>query len=221
MTVAILDHAMPLNAMRHRATQQLAGLIALLALIVFAIAPHNAAADTLSEAQVFVDELSEEAITILSDASLSEESAVDAFRPLLRESFDIRTIGAFALGTYWRQATPEQREEYLGLFEEMVLQTYARRFSEYDGQDVIVSGARPEGERDVLVLSRVVDPGTGDSVDVGWRVRPSDGELRIIDVLVAGVSMTVTQRDEFRSVIARNGGQLEGLLNELRTRVEG
>ncbi|HET8727811.1 MAG TPA: ABC transporter substrate-binding protein, partial [Alphaproteobacteria bacterium] len=81
-----------------------------------------------------------------------------------------------------------------------------------------VSDTRPQGERDVLVDSRILRP-NGPSVGVAWRVRDRDGRFQIIDVSIEGVSMAVTQRNEFASVIQRNGGSVDALLAALRSRI--
>jgi phospholipid transport system substrate-binding protein len=181
---------------------------------------HGAgAAANPQDARAFIDNLGAQTIDVLQRENLGTQEAVEIFREMFRESFDSRTIGRFVLGRYWRTATPEQQREYLRLFEEMIVQTYARRFTDYAGESLDVLGARPEGEVDAMVNSRVVRP-DGPPVNVTWRVRESGGTYKIIDVIVEGVSMSVTQRNEFSAVIQRNGGQIEPLLDALREQIE-
>ena len=170
------------------------------------------------EAAAFIKELGTEAIATLGDPALSEERRVTEFRRLLFEGFDIRTIGRFALGRYWRRATKEQRAEYEALFGEFIVSTYASRLSRYSSETLHVQGARGDGEDDAIVRSEIrhVD---WPPVDVDWRVRRSSSEYKIIDVIIEGLSMAITQRDEFASVIQRSGGEVEGLLVELRKKV--
>ncbi|MCB9947375.1 MAG: ABC transporter substrate-binding protein [Rhodospirillaceae bacterium] len=187
-------------------------------LVVF---PAGKAAATQDEAaaQALVRNLGDEAIELLRETSASSAGTVAGVRDLFRTSFDVPTIGQFALGRHWRTATDAQRQEYLALFEDMVVETYARRFEGYDNQTFVVDGSRPEGERDVMVRSRILDP-NGPPVEVNWRVRDRGaGNLQIIDVMVEGVSMAVTQRNEFSSIIQRNGGNIDALLQAIRDQI--
>ncbi len=170
------------------------------------------------EAEAFVADLGESAVQVLEDETLTVETAEAQFRDLFQRGFDIPTIARFALGTYWRAATDEEKETYLSLFEDLVVITYARRFEEYSGEQLIVRGSRPEGQRDIMVMSDIIRP-NGPPVAVGWRVREQDAGLRIVDVVIEGVSQGITQRDEFRSIIQRNGGQLNALFEIMRNNI--
>ena len=78
-----------------------------------------------------------------------------------------------------------------------------------------VSGFRDDGKKDILVNSYIVPKG-GSKVKVDWRVREKNGKMKIIDVIIEGVSMSLTQRSDFSSVIQRGGGKIEVLLEHLR-----
>jgi len=137
------------------------------------------------------------------------------FRALLQEGFAVDRIGRFVLGRYWRQASPEEQREYLGLFEKFIVQAYAARFAEYSGEQFRVTGSRKDGD-DTLVTSEIFKPSGSQPTRVEWRVATGDGGARVTDVIVEGVSMAVTQRSEFAAVIQRNGGRISGLLDALR-----
>lgn len=127
----------------------------------------------------------------------------------------MNTIGRFALGRYWRSASPAQQEEYLGLFESMIVEIYSRRFGDYNGEKFEILSARELGKTDVIVSSRIV-PKNNVPIALDWRVRQKKGRFVIIDVMVEGVSMALTQRSDFASVIQRGGGNIDVLLNHLR-----
>ena len=129
--------------------------------------------------------------------------------------FDLRTIGRFILGRYWRRATRAERREFEHLFEDYIVATYAARLGRYKGETLVVGSARGDGNGDMLVNTEVI-PRQGPAARVEWRVRGNAGNYKIIDVVVEGVSMVITQRSEFASVIQRSGGQVAGLLDELR-----
>jgi phospholipid transport system substrate-binding protein len=168
-------------------------------------------------AEKFIQTMAGQAIEFLGGSNMSHEAKKSSFNKLLRDSFDMNTIGRFALGRYWKVANDAQQKEYLQLFNKMVVDVYSARFSEYEGQKFEVRATRPEGDKDVLVTSFIV-PKSGPEIQVDWRVRERNGSFKIIDVIVEGVSMSVTQRSDFASVIQRGGGDVEVLLNHLRNR---
>lgn len=170
---------------------------------------------SIGPAEHFVTSLGDKAIGFMSNAAMNDQQKQDAIKSLLLSHFDMKTIGRFALGRYWSLATPQQREEYQSLFERMVLSVYSTRFKEYKGQQFLVKGSRPDGEKDTLVSS-VIAPPSGQPIAVDWRVRNKDGKYMVVDVIVEGVSMSVTQRSDFSAVIQRGGGSIDVLLNHLR-----
>jgi len=169
----------------------------------------------LEDAKSFVDSMASEAIGFLGNADLSEDQKESRFRTLLTNSFDMNTIGRFALGRYWRTASAEQRADYQTLFSDMIIEVYSRRFGEYDGQALDVRSARADNEKDVTVQSFIVS-NAGQEIQVDWRVRKKGSDYKVIDVMVEGVSMALTQRSDFSSVIQRGGGEVSVLLAHLR-----
>ncbi len=123
------------------------------------------------------------------------------------------------LGRYWRTATDPQKAEFLKLFEDMIVKTYNSRFTEYKGELFSVTGTRVDGDS-AMVTTNVVQPNGRQAVKVDWRVLKPQGKLKIVDVIIEGVSMSVTQQQEFGSVIQRSGGQIDGLLSTMRERVQ-
>ena len=168
-----------------------------------------------TKAQKFIDDMGRKAISFLGNNNLSQSQKEREFRKLLRAHFDMATIGRFALGRNWKVATATQKKEYQKLFEAMVVEIYAARFNDYKGERFDVSSVRPSGTKDALVTSYIV-PDSGSKIRVDWRVRNKNGQYRIIDVVIEGVSMAQTQRSDFSSVVQRGGGQVEVLLTHLR-----
>lgn len=183
---------------------------------------HMVSADTkakeLSKSEDFIDTMGKKAISFLSDSSLSQDQKRNRFQSLLKKNYDMKTIGRFALGKNWSLASDSQKSEYLKLFEKMVVDVYSKRFDEYKGQRFEVRSSRDIGKNDKLV-NTVILPDSGPEVDVDWRVRDKNGKQQIIDVVIEGVSMSLTQRSDFSSVIQRGGGgSIEPLLDHLRNR---
>lgn len=162
----------------------------------------------------FIRKLGREAIDSLTTSESSKSERESRFREILKRAFDMRAIARFTLGRYWRIASKDERQEYVELFEHFIVQAYATRFEGYNGDQFEVGKVHDINKRDRLVISEIVQP-NGPPIHVNWRVRTSNG-LRIVDVVVEGVSMGITQRDEFAAVIRSSGGKIEGLLAALR-----
>jgi phospholipid transport system substrate-binding protein len=176
----------------------------------------TAAATTPDGASKFIGNLSSKASSTLNSGGLSLNQKEAQVRQLLSESFDLKLIGRFVLGRAWKKSSKEQRVQYLGLFEQFVLRTYSRRLGGYTGQKFNVINAKNFGKKDVLVTTKISRP-SGPPVEARWRVRLRKKGHKIIDVMVAGVSMVQTQKSEFRSVVKRQG--VSGLIETLRLQV--
>jgi phospholipid transport system substrate-binding protein len=207
---------------RRRFLVTCAALLAIAGTVAF---PSPGRADARSDAAAkFIQDLGARAIDVLVKPQLARDESMRRFRVLLNEGFDVPYIGRFVLGQNWRSATPQQQQEYTALFERLIVQVYADRFAQYSGKNLDVNETlkitshRPEGDTDSIVSSQIIRP-DAPPVAVDWRVRPRGDALKVIDVAVEGVSMSVTQRSEFSSVIQRGGGQIESLLQTLRQRV--
>lgn len=197
------------------------GFFALPAFAQTGLVKDSVAPQASSKEQVavdFVKATAEKGLTFLSNPNSSDTQKKDEFRKLLNTSFDMDSIARFTLGRYWNTATPAQQKEYVTLFRSMVVNVYAERFGDYKGEKFEVKTARPVSNDDVLVSSQIIPTTGGDNIQVDWRVRNRNGQLKIVDVLVAGVSMSVTQRSDFSSVIQRGGGKIETLLAYLKER---
>ena len=179
------------------------------------ISTSSFALATGEEAARFVHRLGNQTIATLAAPDLTLAQRKDQFRGLLIQGFDISFIGRFVIGRYWRAATPDQRGEYMALYNEFFLQTYASRIGEYSGQTFAVTGARQANAKDFVVRAEIKRPG-GKAFNTDWRVRKINGGYRVIDIMVEGISLAVTQRSEFASVSQRIG--LDGLIATLRSR---
>jgi len=158
-------------------------------------------------AEQHIEDLAHEAI---SSAKMDK----DNFNILFHKYFDSAYIGRFILGKYWRQATAEQQKEYLKLFNRLVINSYERRFDDYDGETLKVIGTRVIG-KDILVKSMLSDPDRED-VAISWRLRKRPNGPRIIDVIVEDISLSITQRSEFYAIIEQNNNDIDELIKKLR-----
>lgn len=191
-----------------------AGVFALVVLL-----SHNSLAEDVwrTDPTAFINHFSQAGINDILTADISDAEKTERFRTLFNDGFDIPAIGRFVLARNWRRAGDAEKQEFVDLFEDVIVYTWSRRFGEYDGQTIEVRGTTPDGETGTLVDSVIVDT-TGETIAVQWRLRLRDEGLRIVDIIIEGVSMAITYRQDYASVIRQNGG-LNGLLGELRRQV--
>ena len=191
-------------------------LLVLAILLAFTFtAPKPASAEDRPDD--FIRLVAQKAIKSLTNDRMSVAQREEHFRRILQQSFELKLIARFTLGRFWRRASAAQQKEYTRLFEDFIVKAYATRFSDYKGEKFIVGKVRNINNRDTLVQSELT-LADGRKIPVYWRVR-NGKSLKIIDVLVEGVSMAITQRDEFSAIINRSGGRLDGLITALRKKL--
>ncbi len=174
-------------------------------------AARAAETDPTEAAAAFIETLGVEVQVIQATAPPRRA----ALRDLIRGGFDLDLTSQLVLGKFWGRATPKQRTAFKDLFAQYLLNAYARQLDAYRIETLAVVACNRIGENDFLVQTSIVRD--GDTANAVWRVRAQGGEYRIIDVLIDGISLTLTQRSEFASVIGREG--LDGMLALLRARV--
>ena len=172
------------------------------------------ASEFVNGAEKFVQSLADEAVPALSKKTLSDRERQYNFRKMLRRYFDVDGIGKWVLGRYWRKATRQERSEYLVLFEDLIVGTYANRFKNYSNEKLAFYGTTSRGH--IVIVKSHLEQDNQKPIRVDWRVKFPDGKYKIFDIVVEGISMIQTQRSEFSSVIRRNGGKISGLLTALR-----
>ncbi len=171
------------------------------------------------EARSFVVALADRTIESLTEKEIDKKERRHRFRALMLEYFAFKSIAKWVLGRYWRRANEAQRKEFMVLFEDLLVVVYADRFAKYSGLRLDVGKSEIRGANDILVHSILKRSKGVKSVGVIWRVRRSRDKFKIVDLMVEGLSMGLTQQKEFSSVIRKNGGKVQGLIEELRKRV--
>lgn len=194
-------------------------LMSALGSLVLTAAPGRAeTATTADDPAVFIQDFGDRAIAVLTVPNISDRELSDRFRSLFTEGFDVPAVGRRVLGRYWSQAERDGlTDEYLSLFEDYVVQIYALRFRSYSGETFQAQGTRPAPGGFLIVESKVV-PLQAPSIPVNWLLTHTEHSYKIHDVIIEGVSMVVTQRSEFASVIGQKGGKVSGLLDVLRAK---
>ncbi len=192
--------------------------LALVALVIsLGTSGSVAAQDYVDESKAFVQGLADRAIeTALAD--LPMPVAREKIRDVLNDGFAIEGLARFVLGRHWRRASDAEREEYLRLFEDVVVNLSASRFQQYTGQrfEIVTAVEAASGRDDenaAIVRSRFYL--SDDSpIRIDWRVANRGDVYKVTDVILEGASLANTYRDEFTSVVRREG--IPGLLAKLR-----
>ncbi|MGI9500729.1 MAG: MlaC/ttg2D family ABC transporter substrate-binding protein [Geminicoccaceae bacterium] len=171
---------------------------------------------------MLINRLVEHILQVISDdgAGSGRERRLMA---VIESETDLSLLARMIMGRYWRRATIQQREVFVDVFRRYLLQSFTSRFRRYAGTDLgnardrfVITATQNAGKSDVVVRSRI-NPPSGAPLEVDWRLRSRNGRLFIIDLVVEGVSLLITQRSEFSSVLERIG--IDGLIGELRGRV--
>jgi len=189
-----------------------------LSLLIF-IGIFSANAETNSkQAEAFMSDIGEKVITLLTNKSISDQERANQFREILETKFNLKAIGKFVLARYWKQASEEEKKRFLELFKETTVASYATRFKEYTSEKFEITGSRLESDGGITVLSRIVRP-NGQNILIDWKIFEKNGELRIYDVILEGISMGITQRSEYASVIQKGGGKIQAINSALEQKL--
>ena len=170
---------------------------------------HAEAKSDIEAATAMIQHVGEEFLEVLGPDGISDEQQLEKLIGLLKDAINLDTTGRLILAQNWRRASEEQRAAYLDLFGPYALDTLASRIrassNEIPLENFEIIKGEPIGKNDVLVSTDLFWPGYP-PYRLDWRLRSrDDGSLQAIDVVVEGISMVVTQRAEFASVIERQG----------------
>lgn len=192
--------------------------------VVFAlcgVTTGSAQAQSVPPASQYVQKMGDRAIIELTSKNVSDSERVKRMRALLKEYFDVPAVSQFVLGTYWRQATEDERQEFMKLYEVVVAHTYAGLFKKYSGEQFKVQRERAVDDESTVVYSQIIQPSGGEPVAVEVTVKKENGNdaFKAVDIKVEGISMPLTHRKEYASVIQRNRG-VAGLLKVLKQKAD-
>jgi phospholipid transport system substrate-binding protein len=170
------------------------------------------------DAAAFVRTMADKTLREFTARKQTPEEVQQTFGKILDEGFAVRTIGLWVIADHQAQLQPAQRDRYLTLFRQRLVEDYAAAFASFSGQNIPfeVTSARSLSERDSIVQSRITPPNGGAAVPVEWRVRQYSDGLKAVDVAVSGASLSSTIRNNFNTVIEKRG--IDGLLQWLEDR---
>ena len=148
---------------------------------------------------------------------LSKEERMEELKKIALETVDIRGIGFYSLGSHRKTATQEQKDEYEKVFREYFLQSFSSRLAEYSNPIIQVDSKEKINENYTIVSSTLAATEKRPSVKIEWRVYTKNQDEPLIrDLIIEGLSLARTQKEEFNSIIQSADGDLNALLDNLR-----
>ena len=174
-----------------------------------------------STSTVFVEDLAKDALAALTDPETPRDVRVERFRILFGERFAVSTIGRFVLGRHWKNASKDEQEEYISLFETLMVRTYVDRFEQYSGETLEIIRAVADKETRATVQTKMIRPDVSKpAVRMDWLIGAKDDVMKVIDVSVEGTSMAQTLRADFASIIRQKGTGISGLIEALKEKLK-
>ena len=168
------------------------------------------------EPNVFIQSTVNRASATLS-SSFSKEEKIKKLKIIAKETVDIKGIGLYTIGKHRKKMTNKEKSEYLVLFEKYFLKTFSDRLSEYTNPKVSVNDSQKLNENYTIVSSVLIATKERTEIKIDWRVYTKDPQNLVIrDLIIEGLSLARTQKEEFNSIIQSNNGDIDALFNSLR-----
>ena len=184
---------------------------------IFLVLNNNKLLAYSSEPKSFISELVTEAINVLSDKSLSEEKKTNVIALIAKENVDIKALGYYTLGSVRKSLDQSILEQYNNLFEKYFLKSLTSRLSEYSDQTFEVTGSEQKSANYTIVFSNVKGETKSPEIKVNWRVYTKNPNKPLIrDLIVEGLSLAKTQKEEFASILNSNNNDVAKLLDRLK-----
>lgn len=194
-------------------------LYAILIALILAPLSVSAGQPDTETARQFIDRLGQQALSTVN-AQGAESEKQQKLQQLFIHSVDMDWMAKFVLGPAWAKADDTQRAEYLQAYRDFLLARYTTNFAEYSGSQYTITGAKNEANGQIVVNMKVKSPKARQQETLaGYRVRAgTDGQYKIVDIIIEGVSLLTTQRSDFSAVAQRNG--LDKLIAQLRAKTQ-
>ena len=164
----------------------------------------------------FIDDITNRASNILSSQD-TEEFKIQELIKIGENSVDIDGIGFYSLGKHRKNLNDEQKDEYRKIFRKYFLKSFSTRLVEYKEAKIIVISEDIKSEKYTIVKSKLIATSNRPEISIEWRVYTKDPSKPLIrDLIIEGLSLARTQREEFNSIIMNNGGDISALFTSLK-----
>ena len=168
------------------------------------------------EPDVFVQSTVNRASQVLND-NLSKEQKIEELKSIAAETVDIKGIGMYTLGSYRKVLSKDQEKQYDTLFEQYFLKTFSSRLAEYSNPEIEVKSKEKLNKNYTMVSSVLIATEQRPEVNIDWRIYTKyPDNLKIRDLIIEGLSLARTQKEEFSSIIQSNDGDINSLLASLK-----
>jgi phospholipid transport system substrate-binding protein len=175
----------------------------------------NIANSNSIEPDVFVQSTVNRASQILGD-NLTIDQKIEKLKLIAQETVDIDGIGMYTLGAYRKTLNEDQKEQYKKLFKEYFLKTFSSRLAEYSNPEIQVNSKEKINENYTMVSSILVATDTRPEININWRIYTKNTDYpKIRDLVIEGLSLARTQKEEFSSVLNTNDGDINALFKTL------
>ena len=165
---------------------------------------------------LYVIEITKNAIDTLTNQSIDQNKKEVLFGKLFDKNFDIPSISRFVLGKYWKQASLDQKKQFIKAFRNYIVKTYSSRFNEYSGEQLKLVNFENESNPKIFLVHTALERQDAPIIKVDWRIGKKKDRFVILDIIIEGISLAITQRSEFVSVIDQNEGNISHLIALLK-----
>jgi phospholipid transport system substrate-binding protein len=167
------------------------------------------------EPDVFIQSTVNRASQILSK-NISKEEKINQLKSIAKETVDIKGVGFYSLGSARKNLNDSQKIEYLKLFEDYFLKSFSSRLAEYTNPEIEVNDKKVLNKNYTIVNSLLVATSERPEVKIDWRVYTKDPKNPLIrDLIIEGLSLARTQKEEFSSILNSNDGNINALFKTL------
>ena len=168
------------------------------------------------EPNIFVQSTVNRASQVLSD-DISKEQKMEKLKLIAKDTVDIRGVGFYSLGKYRKKLNDSQKKRYIELFEKYFLKSFSSRLSEYSNPKINVNSQEKINENYTIVSSTLVETEKRPEVKIDWRIYTKNPEKPLIrDLIIEGLSLARTQKEEFGSILESNDGDINALFASLK-----
>ena len=168
------------------------------------------------EPEKFVESVVNEASQVLTE-NVTKERKIEKLKSIAKENVDIKGIGFYTLGSHRKNLSDEQKEKYINLFESYFLKSFSSRLSDYTDPKINVIGSNKINEKYTIVSSILVATKKRPEVKIDWRIYTKKKDKPLIrDLIIEGLSLARTLKEEFNSIIQSNDGNINSLFDSLK-----
>ena len=171
--------------------------------IILLISSNSNSAE--NNAETFVLKLTDEAKIIFNDKSLSKDSRLKKLNDLSSKYLDLDALAGYTLGDYREKATSSERENFNKLFREYFIKNMSSKLNDFADQDLKIIDSKKINENNIIVSTKIFSKKDAQEIAVEWRIFTKDSKLLARDLVVEGLSLARTQKEEFASIIASKG----------------